>query len=63
MIITIHNISQEYKTLEYFTTKDVRWSTSVYATDFKPSLTEDFTGFPYTLTLINDQITYNATVN
>ena len=56
--ITINNKNQENEALESFASNEIRWSTSVYATDFKPSLTENFTGFPYNITLNSNQITY-----
>ena len=56
--ITINNSNQENEALESFASNEIRWSTSVYATDFKPSLTTGFTGFPYNITLNSNQITY-----
>ena len=56
--IKINNSKQENEALESFASNEIRWSTSVYATDFKPSLTPDFSGFPYNITLNSNQITY-----
>ena len=56
--ITINNKNQENEALISLGENGARWSTSVYPEDFKPSLTENFTGFPYTITLNSNQITY-----
>ena len=56
--IKINNSKQENEALESFASNEIRWSTSVYATDFKPSLTPNFSGFPYNITLNSNQITY-----
>ena len=56
--ITINNSNQENEALISFGQSGVRWSTDVYPEDFKPSLTENFTGFPYNITLNSNQITY-----
>lgn len=55
--ITINNEKQENLALVSFGENGIRWSTSVYPEDFKPSLTADFSGFPYNITLNILQIT------
>ena len=56
--ITIKNSKQENEALISFGENGIRWSTDVFPEDFKPSLTENFTGFPYNITLNSNQITY-----
>ena len=56
--ITIKNSNQENEALISLGESGARWSTDVYPEDFKPSLTENFTGFPYNITLNSNQITY-----
>lgn len=56
--ITINNKKQENEALISLGENGALWSTSVYPEDFKPSLTENFTGFPYNITLNSNQITY-----
>ena len=55
--ITIKNSNQENEALISLGENGARWSTDVYPEDFKPSLTESFTGFPYNITLNILQIT------
>lgn len=57
--ITINNKKQENLALTSFGENGIRWSTSVYPEDFKPSLTADFSGFPYKITLDILEITYS----
>ena len=56
--ITINNSNQENEALISFGQSGVRWSTDVYPEDFKPSLADGFSGFPYNITLNSNQITY-----
>ena len=56
--ITINNSNQENEALISLGENGARWSTSVYPEDFKPSLTPNFSGFPYSITLNSNQITY-----
>lgn len=56
--ITIKNSNQENEALISLGENGARWNTDVYPEDFKPSLTENFTGFPYNITLNSNQITY-----
>ena len=56
--ITIKNSNQENEALISLGESGIRWSTDVFPEDFKPSLTENFTGFPYNITLNSNQITY-----
>ena len=55
---TINNKNQENEALISLGENGARWSTDVFPEDFKPSLTENFTGFPYAITLNSNQITY-----
>jgi len=57
--ITINNEKQENLALTSFGENGIRWSTSVFPEDFKPSLTADFSGFPYKITLDILEITYS----
>ena len=56
--ITINNSNQENEALIFFGENGVRWSTDVFPEDFKPSLADGFSGFPYNITLNSNQITY-----
>jgi len=56
--ITIKNSNQENEALISLGENGVRWSTDVYPEDFKPSLADGFSGFPYNITLNSNQITY-----
>ena len=57
--ITINNEKQENLALISFGENGIRWSTSVYPEDFKPSLADGFSGFPYEITLNILEITYS----
>jgi len=55
--ITINNEKQEDLALISFGENGIRWSTDVFPEDFKPSLAEGFSGFPYNINLNILQIT------
>jgi len=55
--ITINNEKQENIALISFGENGIRWSTDVYPEDFKPSLADGFSGFPYNINLNILQIT------
>lgn len=55
--ITINNEKQEDLVLISFGESGVRWSTDVFPEDFKPSLADGFSGFPYNINLNILQIT------
>ncbi len=57
MTITINNENQENLALISFGENGIRWSTGVFPEDFKPSLADEFSGFPYNITLDILQIT------
>ena len=55
--ITINNENQEDLALISLGKSGIRWSTDVYPEDFKPSLADEFSGFPYNINLNLLQIT------
>ncbi len=55
--ITINNEKQEDLALISFGESGVRWGTDVFPEDFKPSLADGFSGFPYNINLNILQIT------